>query len=478
MKLTKLIILLTMAVAAITARALDVTTAAGTLSTLVGDTHITELTVSGTMDYRDFHFIADNLKQLQTLDLTNVTIEGSNRGDRRYWQDAYVADELPVGALSGLNVTFVKLPSSLHSIGEAALAGCRFLVDVTLPSSLDSIGEYAFAGCTALTSVTLPASVRVVAAGAFVHCTALTRFEVAPSSRLIRLDATALMDCPSLTTVALGPAIQVIGEQALLGAGVEHLDLTANTSLTEIGDWALAMSPLSEVSLPLSVTKVGQGAFFYNTGLHVIRLGGHLDSLNDYLLAGTGLQTAPDLTGVSRIGNYVFYNVDSLTTVALPASVAWLGDYAMAGMIGMASLTSNAEEVPELGENVWAGVNQKQVLLVVPDASREAYQSTEQWMEFLFDTSWLRGDVNNDGEVNIADVNTLIDIILGGRFDDATMMRADVNEDGEIGIGDINAVMDIILNPNSYTPAMLRARPTGKVYSRQQATQVAQNEHD
>ena len=58
--------------------------------------------------------------------------------------------------------------------------------------------------------------------------------------------------------------------------------------------------------------------------------------------------------------------------------------------------------------------------------------------------------------MNIADVNTLIDIILGGHFDDQTMLRADVNEDGEIGIADINAVIDIILNPGSYkSPAVV-----------------------
>ena len=57
----------------------------------------------------------------------------------------------------------------------------------------------------------------------------------------------------------------------------------------------------------------------------------------------------------------------------------------------------------------------------------------------------LQGDVNGDGEVNIADVNALIDIILGGGADAETMARADVNEDLEVNIADINALIDIIL---------------------------------
>jgi len=51
------------------------------------------------------------------------------------------------------------------------------------------------------------------------------------------------------------------------------------------------------------------------------------------------------------------------------------------------------------------------------------------------------GDVNGDGEVSIADVNAVINLILTGSQD----MSGDVNGDGEIGIADVNAVIDIIL---------------------------------
>ena len=53
----------------------------------------------------------------------------------------------------------------------------------------------------------------------------------------------------------------------------------------------------------------------------------------------------------------------------------------------------------------------------------------------------LRGDVNGDGEVNIADVNAIIDVILTG----APNAGADVNNDGETNIADVNVVIDIIL---------------------------------
>lgn len=57
------------------------------------------------------------------------------------------------------------------------------------------------------------------------------------------------------------------------------------------------------------------------------------------------------------------------------------------------------------------------------------------------------GDVNGDGEINIADANSVIDIvILGGNAGHTRAPAADSNHDGEVNIGDINTIIDIILN--------------------------------
>ncbi len=56
-------------------------------------------------------------------------------------------------------------------------------------------------------------------------------------------------------------------------------------------------------------------------------------------------------------------------------------------------------------------------------------------------TAFQPGDVNGDGEVNIADVNTVIDMILSG----ASSPAGDVNGDGEINIADVNALIATIL---------------------------------
>ena len=57
-------------------------------------------------------------------------------------------------------------------------------------------------------------------------------------------------------------------------------------------------------------------------------------------------------------------------------------------------------------------------------------------------SSNIQGDVNADGEVNIADVNVLVDDILGHIGN----TKCDLNKDGEINIADINVLIDLILN--------------------------------
>ena len=63
----------------------------------------------------------------------------------------------------------------------------------------------------------------------------------------------------------------------------------------------------------------------------------------------------------------------------------------------------------------------------------------------LFDSghSFEVGDVNHDGSVSIADVTTLIDMLLGGGS--GCEICADVNGDNEVSIADVTALIDVLL---------------------------------
>ncbi len=56
--------------------------------------------------------------------------------------------------------------------------------------------------------------------------------------------------------------------------------------------------------------------------------------------------------------------------------------------------------------------------------------------------TYMRGDVNGDGSVNISDVTALIDMLLSGNTNHPS---ADVNDDNNVNISDVTALIDILL---------------------------------
>ena len=90
------------------------------------------------------------------------------------------------------------------------------------------------------------------------------------------------------------------------------------------------------------------------------------------------------------------------------------------------------------------------------------FSNSYDWMWFLGDPvpftvgDWVTppdptvilGDVDNDGNVTIADVTALIDYLL---YNDASLINleaADMDEDGRITIGDVTALIDYLLSRN------------------------------
>lgn len=87
--------------------------------------------------------------------------------------------------------------------------------------------------------------------------------------------------------------------------------------------------------------------------------------------------------------------------------------------------------VPSDGDGLWWGYDEN--VLYYTDGSK-----------FVIPSAAMRGDVNGDGVVNIADVTTLVDLLLNGTA--AGNPGADCNGDGEINIADVTALIDYLLS--------------------------------
>ena len=79
------------------------------------------------------------------------------------------------------------------------------------------------------------------------------------------------------------------------------------------------------------------------------------------------------------------------------------------------------------------------------DGTESDWSNIEEVTLFENTPAFQLGDVNHDGDVNIADVTRLIDYLLDTTTD-IYLDCADVKADGDINIADVTALIDLLLN--------------------------------
>ena len=473
MKIRIISIILTL-ITTLQLHAVTVTTTAGNLASVVTNHSITSLGIEGTIDARDFKFIADELGKLKNLVLTNATIVAyTSTFDDQMIVGEYnhPANTLPYCALAGIiTLQSLKLPKNIVAIDYGALAGCTGLTAISFPYSLEKIGDDAFNSCSALTQVTITNKINYLGSHAFAHCDNLTDVTVKTNQPIVIGDG-AFADCRHLANVTIGPNVTRIGDEAFSGcSALKSINIMNESKLEDIGDkafynsaleeinfgqmpllkhlgaWALARTHLRNVSIPAHVKSLDEGTLFYNNSLTNLELPKTLSYLPDYMLSGCEhLKGAPFMTQkMGNIGDYAIYNQSQHTSITVPLNVYYIGSHAMAGMTGLTEITSEPIEVPELGDNVWQGIDQGSVQLFVSDESLDDYRAAMQWMNFLIGVAQLRGDVNCDGYVNTADAAAERRYIVNNESQGIDANRTDVNGDERVNVGDIVSIYNII----------------------------------
>ena len=130
----------------------------------------------------------------------------------------------PAAPFSIVNISSVKIPSSVKSIKDGAFANCTSLAAVALPSGVKSIGNRAFFMCESLSEITIPSSVETIDDNAFYGCASLATVRNCSSLPIVAgessygevaLYASEVLPCVS-TSVADGSAVRVYSS----GSGV------------------------------------------------------------------------------------------------------------------------------------------------------------------------------------------------------------------------------------------------------------------
>jgi BspA type Leucine rich repeat region (6 copies)/Secretion system C-terminal sorting domain len=114
---------------------------------------VTNLTVKGVIDSRDFKTMRDSMPSLTIINLDSVNIDsytGTNGTDGDTLR-TYLSNSIPKMAFAFLpKLISITLPSSITSIGASAFATDYSLVSITIPSTVTHIGEGAFFECMGL----------------------------------------------------------------------------------------------------------------------------------------------------------------------------------------------------------------------------------------------------------------------------------------------------------------------------------------
>ena len=118
---------------------------------------------------------------------------------------------LPDAAREAL--TSVIYEEGISAIPRNALKYCSNVSSVTLPSTVKKIGNYAFCGCSALKDISITKNIETIGASAFSGCSSITAVDI---SSLTEIASCTFYGCSSLTSVVIPDTVKKIGDYAFV----------------------------------------------------------------------------------------------------------------------------------------------------------------------------------------------------------------------------------------------------------------------
>ncbi len=208
------------------------------------------------------------------------------------------------------------IPSNVTEIEKESFGYTKNLKTVTIGENMTEIPYSAFRQ-SGINTVTIPKNIKEIGGSAFDWCQNLVNVNFASDSKLETIDSYAFEDCTSLYQIRLPDGLKSIGNGAFYQC-----------------------STLLFVNIPSSVVKVGQRAF--DSTAYIKRtpnINGiwYLD--NWAISASKSIVDAEIANGVKGIAGRVFEYCRNMSTIKIPSSVTYIGDYAFGGAKKLTSIT-------------------------------------------------------------------------------------------------------------------------------------------
>lgn len=273
---------------------------------------------------------------------------------------------------------------NLTTVGNLAFYNCDYLEVVHLPESVTSLGEECFRYCNYLREITIPFcgsgkgdtifensiaynfSLYCLSSDSILYSTWYTNDGTNYAIRIPRslkkitilggdLYENAFYMYPQDTTIVLGKNVTSIGVKSFYGCGIKHVDASAATSISAVGESAFSKSHITEVKLPKSVTIINNDAFKGCASLSslIIPADSQLDVIGIEAFMGcSGLYTfnIPDST--TRIRARAFKDCTGLVKMFIPTTVTNVEEYIFSGCSSL-SVFVEYDYVPNTFNETW-----------------------------------------------------------------------------------------------------------------------------
>lgn len=421
----------------------------GNLSDLIPERErfkITDLTLSGQLDIRDLEVIRQMggcresyesryNGHLRYLDLSNAEfVSGGTFGT--YADDYFRTSDLNDGSGDYLfsdmkSLHTIKLPNSMEIMGQYLFVGCESLTSVTLPKSLKTLPDWTFSSCfnqnDNLTSIliddsnpyyssdgsalfdkyktkmffavkslreyAIPSSVSEIIQEAFYNCRHLKTL-VLPL-RLKSVNGHHFSNCDSLYSISVdeknpylcsdGSALYNKDKSELVFVYHTVRKMSIPSSVTKIGDYAFYnCTNLTSIELPSGVTEIGDYAFYNCTNLSSLTLPSGVKEIGFSAFQGCKSLTSVTIpSGVKYISSFTFYECESLRFINLPSDLKYIGEEAFEGCTGLTSIYAFMEKPCEIDETTFENETIINATLYVPKGSLLDYWDDNQWKKFM-----------------------------------------------------------------------------------------------